>query len=115
MNSQTSSCEMTIACNCAFRLYKGIDNHWRMRMLLATVAVAALAIPVRAELPPIIPNPVKMSAGEGKFAFTAQTTIDADKSLSNEAQFLAALLKLATGAAPQGRCPGRFRSRRAPK
>jgi hexosaminidase len=62
-------------------------------MMLATMLLAAIWTPVRAELPPIIPNPVKMSAGEGKFEFTARTTIDADNSLSEEAQFLAALVK----------------------
>ncbi len=95
MGSKTSSNLKISACFPGLR--NGVRDPWRMRMLLATTVLTTVGTPVRAELPPIIPNPVKMSAGEGKFVFAAETTIDSDKSLSGEARFLAALVNPATG------------------
>lgn len=98
MNCKELSNPMTGICVRRPRLRQGGRDSWRGMMLLVATALAALAVPVRAELPPIIPNPVKMSAGEGKYDFTPQTMISAEEPLAGEAQFLAALVGPATGA-----------------
>jgi hexosaminidase len=92
MGSKFQSNPMTSFRACTFLPRKGFGNPWRIRMLLAAMIVATLGTLAIADLPPIIPNPARMSTGEGNFIFTARTTIDADKSLAGEARFLAALV-----------------------
>ena len=75
-------------------------------MFPAIAAIVAIAVPVQAELLSIVPKPVKMTAGEGKFVFTPQTTISAGSALAGEAKLLAALVGPATGAHLENRLPG---------
>lgn len=69
-----------------------------MKKLLLTLLVAiSSTFAFAVETTSIIPAPMKVKIGQGKFQITASTHICADKDFQKEAQLLAARLRTATG------------------
>src|ERR1019366_3784809 len=69
-----------------------------MKKIICTTLVAANCLLLHAgNVTPIIPAPVKAEARTGQFQLTAASRIVADSDFKNEAQWLAARLRPATG------------------
>src|SRR5450756_2281313 len=75
-------------------------------ILCAALVAASGTLLSAANITPVIPAPLKAEARDGQFQLTDTSRIISDASFKNEAQLLAARLRLATGFALKMKSPG---------